>query len=33
MAMQIAKVMGAKTVIGTSSNPGRLAQLKKYGAD
>jgi len=33
MAMQIAKVMGAKTVIGTSSNPSRLAQLKKYGAD
>ena len=33
MAMQIAKLMGAKTVIGTSSNPERRAQLKQYGAD
>jgi NADPH2:quinone reductase len=33
MAMQIAKLMGAKTVIGTSSNPERRAQLKQFGAD
>jgi NADPH2:quinone reductase len=33
MAMQIAKLMGAKTVIGTSSNAGRRAQLKQFGAD
>ncbi len=33
MAMQIAKAMGAKTVIGTSSNPARRAQLKNHGAD
>jgi len=33
MAMQIAKAMGAKTVIGTSSNPARRAQLKNFGAD
>lgn len=33
MAMQIAKLMGAKTVIGTSSNATRRAQLKNFGAD
>lgn len=33
MAMQIARAMGAKKVIGTSSNPERRAQLVKYGAD
>ena len=33
MAMQIAKLMGAKTVIGTSSNAERRAQLKQFGAD
>ncbi|HBI83560.1 zinc-binding dehydrogenase [Orrella sp. NBD-18] len=33
MAMQIAKALGAKKVIGTSSNPERRAQLKQYGAD
>lgn len=33
MAMQIAKALGAKKVIGTSSNAERRAQLKKYGAD
>jgi len=33
MAMQIAKLMGAKTVIGTSTTPERRAQLTKFGAD
>ncbi len=33
MAMQIAKIMGAKTVIGTSTTPERRAQLTKFGAD
>ena len=33
MAMQIAKLMGAKTVIGTSYNAERRAQLKQFGAD
>jgi NADPH2:quinone reductase len=33
MAMQIAKLMGAKTVIGTSTTPERRAQLKNFGAD
>jgi len=33
MAMQIAKLMGAKTVIGTSATPERRAQLKNFGAD
>jgi NADPH2:quinone reductase len=33
MGMQIGKVMGAKLVIGTSTNPARRARLKEYGAD
>lgn len=33
MAMQIARAMGAKMVIGTSSNAQRREQLKKFGAD
>jgi NADPH:quinone reductase len=33
MAMQIAKLMGAKTVIGTSTTEHRRAQLTKFGAD
>lgn len=33
MAMQIAKLMGAKTVIGTSTTPERRAQLTTFGAD
>ena len=33
MAMQVAKLMGAKTVIGTSSHAGRREQLKQFGAD
>lgn len=33
MAMQIAKLMGAKTVIGTSTTAERRAQLTKFGAD
>lgn len=33
MAMQIAKLMGAKTVIGTSTTPARRELLTKYGAD
>ncbi len=33
MAMQIARAMGAKLVIGTSSNAARREQLKNYGAD
>jgi NADPH2:quinone reductase len=33
MALQIAKLMGASLVIGTSTNAGRLAKLKDFGAD
>jgi NADPH2:quinone reductase len=33
MALQIAKLLGAKTVIGTSTNPERRARLKDFGAD
>src|SRR4051812_8498584 len=33
MALQIAKLMGAGLVIGTSTNAGRLAKLKEFGAD
>lgn len=33
MAMQIARALGAKMVIGTSSNPQRREQLKNFGAD
>jgi len=33
MALQIAKLMGAKLVIGTSTNAGRRAKLKEFGAD
>lgn len=33
MAMQIAKQMGAKLVIGTSTNAERRAKLKDFGAD
>ncbi|HJQ57262.1 MAG TPA: zinc-binding dehydrogenase [Vineibacter sp.] len=33
MAMQIAKLMGAALVIGTSTHDGRRARLQEYGAD
>jgi NADPH2:quinone reductase len=33
MAMQIAKLMGARLVIGTSTHPGRREKLRDYGAD
>ena len=33
MAMQIAKLKGAKLVIGTSTDADRRARLKEYGAD
>jgi NADPH:quinone reductase-like Zn-dependent oxidoreductase len=33
MALQIAKLLGAKLVIGTSTNPDRRARLKGFGAD
>ena len=33
MGMQIGKFMGAATVMGTSTNPGRRARLKDYGCD
>lgn len=33
MALQIAKLLGAKLVIGTSTSPDRLARLKEFGAD
>ena len=33
MALQIAKLKGAKPVMGTSTNPERRAQLKEFGAD
>src|SRR4029434_8675993 len=32
MAMQIAKLKGAKLVMGTSTDAGRRARLKEYGA-
>jgi NADPH:quinone reductase len=33
MGMQIAKLMGASLVLGTSTNPERRARLKDYGCD
>ena len=33
MALQIAKLMGARLVIGTSTNAARRARLKEFGAD
>lgn len=33
MALQIAKLLGAKLVIGTSTSPDRRARLKDFGAD
>ena len=33
MGMQIARTMGAKLIIGTSSNPGRRQRLPEFGAD
>jgi NADPH2:quinone reductase len=33
MGLQIAKLMGASTVIGTSTNAARRARLAEYGAD
>ena len=33
MAMQIAKLKGAKTVIGSSTDAGRRGRLKEFGAD
>jgi NADPH:quinone reductase-like Zn-dependent oxidoreductase len=33
MALQIAKLKGARLVIGTSTNAGRRARLKQFGAD
>jgi NADPH:quinone reductase len=33
MAMQIAKLKGAKTVIGSSTDPTRRGRLKEFGAD
>jgi NADPH2:quinone reductase len=33
MALQIAKLLGAKLVVGTSTDPERRAQLKNFGAD
>jgi NADPH:quinone reductase len=33
MALQIAKLMGARLVIGTSTNAGRRERLKEFGAD
>jgi NADPH2:quinone reductase len=33
MALQIAKLLGAKLVIGTSTNRDRRARLKEFGAD
>src|SRR5258705_904615 len=33
MGLQIAKIMGAKLVIGTSTNDARRARLKEFGAD
>jgi NADPH2:quinone reductase len=33
MGLQIAKLMGAKVVVGSSTNDGRRARLKEFGAD
>jgi len=33
IGLQIAKAMGASKVMGTSTNPGRRAKLKEFGAD
>ncbi|HJZ32197.1 MAG TPA: zinc-binding dehydrogenase [Hyphomicrobiaceae bacterium] len=33
MGLQIAKLKGARLVIGTSTNPGRRQRLKEFGAD
>jgi NADPH2:quinone reductase len=33
MALQIAKFLGARLVIGTSTNPDRRSRLKQFGAD
>jgi len=33
MALQVAKLLGAKLVIGTSTNADRRARLKEFGAD
>ena len=33
MGMQIAKQMGAKLVLGTSTNAGRRARLREFGCD
>jgi NADPH2:quinone reductase len=33
IGLQIAKLMGAKLVVGTSTNPERRARLKEFGAD
>ena len=33
MGLQIAKLMGAAKVIGSSTNPERRARLKEFGAD
>lgn len=33
MGLQIAKLLGARLVIGTSTNAGRRARLKEFGAD
>jgi NADPH2:quinone reductase len=33
MGLQIANLMGARLVIGSSTNPGRRARLKEFGAD
>src|SRR5260370_38423835 len=33
IGLQIAKLMGAKLVIGTSTNDARRARLKEFGAD
>ena len=33
MGLQIAKLKGARLVIGTSTNAGRRARLKEFGAD
>jgi len=33
MGLQIAKLMGARLVIGSSTNPTRRARLKEFGAD
>src|SRR6202008_1595642 len=33
MGLQIAKLMGAKVVVGSSTNEARRARLKEFGAD